>query len=295
MESLAGFVTYDHLASAELEHRGWRLEYVPWTRAEDWRRFCAVVIRSPWDYQSAPVRFLEVLRSIEAAGTPLANPVAVVEWNLRKTYLLELQAAGVTIIPTVVGEALTAEVIPRLARDLGDPEEIVIKPVVGANADGAFRLRAPFGDARAAEAAEHHARGSYLAQPFLPSILEEGEASLFYFRDRFSHAVRKRPKAGDFRVQEEHGGVITPVVPDAALSLAGERALGAIPRNLLYARIDLARLPSGAWAVMEVEVIEPSLYFDQDPQSPARFADALESWLANAAVETGRGRDGGGS
>lgn len=276
MDSLEGFFTYDQLAADVLRARGREVEFVPWRRAEDWSRFAAVIVRSPWDYQQDPARFMDVLRAIEASGTPLHNPLAVAEWNIAKTYLLELERAGVPIVPTRIGRVASLDALHEIAAAFG-AQELVLKPVIGANADGAFRLRAPFGDARAEEAVAAYRERDCLAQPFLRSIVEEGEVSLFYFFDELSHAIIKRPAPGDFRVQEEHGGTDEAIAPDGALVAAGAHALAAVPfRELLYARVDLARLADGAWAVMEIELIEPSLYLEYDPGAPARFADAVD-------------------
>jgi len=120
-----------------------------------------------------------------------------------------------------------------------------------------------------------------MVQPFISSIVESGEVSLFYFGGAFSHAIRKTPRQGDFRVQEEHGGTIVPWQPDEGVVAAGEQVLGAIEeqwpvRVPLYARIDFVDgFDQGAWLLMELEVIEPSMYFRMDDGASARFAKAL--------------------
>ncbi|MCB2154846.1 hypothetical protein KQI84_08150 [bacterium] len=275
MDSLEGFFTYDKLASDILVERGWRVDDVSWRAEVDWGQYGYVVIRSPWDYQNAPAEFLEALRRIDASSAQLMNSLEIVEWNLNKAYLLGLREAGVPIVPTIHGRNATMEDLPRLAAELGT-EELILKPLFGANADGVFRIPAPFDGAIARAAAKHYAGAEYLAQPFLDSILGEGELSLFYFLSEYSHAIVKRPKSGDFRVQEEHGGVMEPITPTDEMHAASEAALAAIPGETLYARIDLARCPDGGLGVMEVEVIEPSLYFNMDPDSAARFVDAFE-------------------
>jgi hypothetical protein len=118
-----------------------------------------------------------------------------------------------------------------------------------------------------------------MAQPFLRSIVEEGEYSLFYFGGELSHAVLKSPKEEDFRVQEEHGGLIRPVEPPAPLIELGHGLVESLPVPPLYARVDLARLDSGGYALMELELIEPSLYFRTDPESPRKFARAFDAWM----------------
>ncbi|OZC03266.1 ATP-grasp domain-containing protein [Rubricoccus marinus] len=274
MDSLEAFVAYDHLAVAPLRARGWDVTDVPWRADVDWSRFEAVVIRTPWDYQDAPEDFLAVLEAIEASGARLANDLRAVRWNLTKTYLREMEAAGVTIVPTTWGERLTPEALDGLFRQHGS--EIVIKPIVGANADNAFRLTP---EADASGALRTFAAKRFMAQPFVRSVVERGEFSLFFFHGAYSHAILKTPAPRDFRVQEEHGGTIRAIQPEPSLLEAADRALAAAPEELLYARPDFVRMPDGTWALMELEIIEPSLYFPYDAASPERFAEAFVRWV----------------
>ncbi len=285
MDRLDGFVTYDHLAVAPLAARGWDVAFVPWRDAGDGRAFEAVVVRSPWDYQDDPDAFLDALAALDAGPARLANPLGVMRWNLDKRYLRGLAARGVPTLPTEWGDGLTADDVRALhARFAAGPSagEIVVKPTVGANADGAFRL-APGADASAA--IDVLGVRPWLAQPFVQAVVDEGEVSVFLFGGEPSHAVLKTPAAGDFRVQEEHGGAIRAVPLTPALVDAASRAVAAAgdadgaEGPLLYARADLVRW-DGGWAVMEVELVEPSLYFAYDDASPVRFADAFVRWMA---------------
>lgn len=277
MDDPADFVVYDHLAVAPLAARGWAIDAVPWRARTDWGAYEAVVIRSPWDYQRDPAAFLDVLAAIDASPARLANPLDVVRWNLDKTYLRDLAARGVPIVPTAWGDGLPD---PDALRAALGADEIVVKPTVGANADDTFRLP-PGADPGPARAA--FTDRPFLAQPFVRSVVEEGEFSLFHFFGRYSHAILKTPAWGDFRVQEEHGGRIQAVTPEPALRAAADAALDGLP-PLLYARSDWVRIPDGAagdsWALMELELIEPSLYFPYDAASPARFADAFVRWMS---------------
>ena len=119
MKSLDDFVSDDDLAVEPLRELGWEVETVSWRSDEDWSRFEAVIIRTPWDYQDAPDTFLQVLGDIEESGARLENPLSVVRWNLSKTYLREMESLGVPIVPTRWGEAGTSEDIPRHAQALG--------------------------------------------------------------------------------------------------------------------------------------------------------------------------------
>jgi glutathione synthase/RimK-type ligase-like ATP-grasp enzyme len=154
---------------------------------------------------------------------------------------------------------------------------VVIKPVIGLNAHGAFRLDKKTAHSRADEVNTYYVDRALLVQPFLSAITTEGEYSLFYFNGEHSHTILKLPKPADFRVQEEHGGVIRAVETEDALRDAGDAALlavGTVPP--LYARADFVRTNdrSGYW-LMELELIEPSLYLRMDAGAPARFARAL--------------------
>jgi len=275
MDSLEGFFAYDELTHEPLAGLGWSVDAIPWRRPDvDWDQFDAVVIRSPWDYQKDPGLFLETLARIERSGARLENSLARVRWNLQKTYLKEIASKGVPTVPTLWLSGLADRSIADLCLELGS-DEIVVKPIVGANADDTFRLAsASEGDVALAMACFRDR--DLMVQPFLREIVERGEYSLFYFGGEYSHAVLKKPKPGDFRVQEEHGGAICPVTPEPDLLAAGRRVMDSLGETLLYARVDLVRLPGGEPALMELELIEPSLYFSYDAESPKRFARALD-------------------
>jgi glutathione synthase/RimK-type ligase-like ATP-grasp enzyme len=154
--------------------------------------------------------------------------------------------------------------------------EIVVKPVVGLNASGAFRIdrRAAREQAGAIEA--YYEDRALMAQPFVHAVTTEGEFSLFYFNGELSHAILKTPKSGDFRVQEEHGGSIRRVQAENSLREAGGAVIGALGEAPLYARADFVRANDGdGFWLMELELIEPSLYLRMDDNAPIRFARAL--------------------
>ncbi len=283
LEDSTGFVIDDELAYAPLAALGWRVDAIPWRRPHvDWQAYDAVVIRSPWDYVSDPDAFLAVLAEIERSGTPLFNSLELVRWNLRKTYLRDLAERGVPIVPTIWRERLQPNELTNLIAEVGTAE-VVIKPVVGLNARGAFRLDAETAHHQADEVSAYYADRALMAQPFLSAITTEGEYSLFYFNGEHSHTISKMPKTADFRVQEEHGGVITAVETNDALRAAGDAALRAIGAAPLYVRADFVRPndESGYW-LMELELIEPALYLRMDTEAPARFARALHDRVRDA-------------
>ena len=281
----------DH-AVAPLAALGWQVEEVPWNEpGRDWARWDAVVLRSAWDWFEAPDAFLRVLSEIDGA-TRLANPLPVLRWNLSKTYLGDLRAAGVPIVPTHFFDDLASVSLADVAAEFGaagcGAQELVCKPVVGANGVDTWRLdtgaRADEADAARIETARDAFRQRPgMLQPFRTSVLTEGEYSTFWFGGRFSHAIVKRPAAGEFRTQEERGARLARVEASDALLAAGQAALsvaeGLDPRGLLYARVDFVHGDGGAFELMELELLEPSLYLRMDPLAPGRFARALDAWF----------------
>jgi len=252
MDSLADFVAYDQLVVEQLRQAGITVHDVSWRHPQpNWDQYSLVVIRSPWDYQAAPEAFLAVLEQIEQSSQ-----------------------AGHTIVPTVWLESPTAAELNCVIAYWNTPE-IVVKPLIGANADNAFRLPADAAPHLLQQAANAFRHTTALAQPFIDSVVNTGEYSLIFFNGRYSHAVLKTPRSGDFRVQEEHGGIIRTIQPAADIIACAERSLQSCPQPLLYARADIVLLPAGQPAIMEIELIEPSLYLSFDPQSPARFADCI--------------------
>lgn len=278
LEDPTGYTIDDELAYPALRAIGWEARAVPWTQPVVWRDFDAVVIRSTWDYVDRADDFLHVLERIERTGVPLFNGMERVRWNLRKTYLRDLEQSGVAIVPTTWRDRLEPGELADLFARVG-AAEMVVKPVVGANAAGAFRLDGRGVRERAVEVEAYYADRSLMAQPFVPAVTAEGEFSLFYFNGEHSHTILKTPRPADFRVQEEHGGWIRPAAAEDALRAAGDAAMRAIGGNApLYARADFVRAGdgSGFW-MMEMELIEPALYFRMDPDSPGRFARALQA------------------
>jgi hypothetical protein len=279
LEDRGDFVIDDEVAIAELTRRGWDAVELPWSHPDvTWTDYELVVVRTTWDYHLRPDEFLETLAAIEASGARLENSRRLIAWNLDKRYLRELETAGVPIVPSVWGRGGNGAVFSGLFAALQEAE-IVIKPTVSANANDTFRLRAPLSPEQLLHLADVFRDRDWFAQPFLRSIVTEGEYSAFYFNGRLSHACLKVPMAGDFRVQEEHGGSIRGVQASDDVRRVGEIVMSAIAPAPLQARVDLARLADGSLALMELELIEPSLYFRSDPNAAANFADALAELL----------------
>jgi glutathione synthase/RimK-type ligase-like ATP-grasp enzyme len=275
MDDLSGYVFDDELAVEPLEKLGWRVRTVSWRDQEaDWNDFAAVIIRTTWDYQKYPAEFLRVLQKIDQSQARLENSLQTVEWNLSKAYLRDLEIKGIKIVPTVWGENSPT------AKDFGawlehfKTGEIIVKPIVSATAEDTFRLKAFQPDLT-----EIFQNRRYLVQPFMPRIVTEGEFSLFYFGGKYSHTILKTPKEKDFRVQEEHGGIITAVTPSIKLLQTAERVFDLIAPVPLYARIDFVRNEDDEFCLMELELIEPALYLRMNENAPRFFAETIDGWL----------------
>lgn len=263
----------DFLAPA-LRRSGVEVETPAWSDPRvDWSGFGLVKLSSPWDYHERPDGFRAWLAAT-AEVTNLQNPLPILEWNLDKRYLRELDGAGVPTIPTLWSEpGGEAETLTRVA-ELGW-ERVVIKPTVDLGAMNLVRVEAAM-----AERLLGRYERPVLVQPYLPSIATAGEVSLVYLAGTLSHALRKRPAAGDFRVQPLYGGTHEPIEASGAELEAGERALAAAPGDPLYARVDLVYGEEGGPLVIELELIEPALYLDVAPRSADLLARAM---LARAA------------
>lgn len=277
MECLDGFVAYDHLAIAPLADRGWKVVDVPWTQPHvDWNDFEAVVIRTPWDYHQRLTEFLEVIDTIEKSSARLINSGEVVRWNIDKSYLKDLERAGLPIVPTLWVNDLQWQDIDR-ALDRFEVDEIVLKPTIGAGARDTFRIKR--GQQLSVDVPTLYRSRTAMLQPFLPSVVELGEWSLFYFGGAYSHTVLKTPAKGDFRVQEEYGSYLQSVLPSERQLQIASDSLRATIAPVTYARVDLVQLDDGSPAMIELELIEPSLYFPFDEAAPTRFATAIDESL----------------
>ncbi|MFT4939636.1 MAG: glutathione synthase/RimK-type ligase-like ATP-grasp enzyme [Paraglaciecola sp.] len=273
MDSLEDFYAYDTMLFAPLAKLGWQAEEVSWHKQNvDWHEYDVVVIRSTWDYQSDPQAFLKCLEQINAA-TCLHNSLKLVKWNLSKEYLKDIENQGITIVPTRWFEDFD---LPEVADSFEsfNTDQLVIKPLISANADHTYRLTRESLLNQSDTLQKTFADRPFMVQPFLSSIIEEGEYSLFYFAGHYSHCILKMPKEHDFRVQEEHGGQLKLVEATDEMLTQARHTLASLPDDALYARIDLIRYGQ-EFALMEVELIEPSLYFNMDANSPQRFAEAF--------------------
>lgn len=264
----------DGLVARALEARGVAVSALAWNQPEArFDGFDAVIFRASWDYHHAPEAYLAWLARWEAAGVRFWNPPALIRWNLTKRYLLDLERAGVPVIPTVVLDHPAAIHLPGVLAERGW-RRAVVKPVLGASAHDVALVE--LGDCSAVAAAidDGRLRRPVLVQPFIEEIKTRGEWSLVFIEGALTHAMVKRPGPGDFRVQAHYGGTSERAHASPALERAGIIALEALPVAPLYARVDGVETGDG-FLVMEVEVHEPGLFFPAAPEAAQAFAEAI--------------------
>ncbi|SFI23778.1 ATP-grasp domain-containing protein [Halpernia frigidisoli] len=242
----------------------------------DWASYDCLVFRTIWDYFEYPKEFDTWLNLIEKLGVKTLNPLSIIKYNQHKFYLKDLEKQDIAIIPTVF--------IPKNTRfDLGFIKDkqwgkAVIKPAVSG---GSYLTRLFSEDEISDVEAEYRCLAQetdFLMQPFMSEIEENGEISLLYFNGKYVYSVIKTPKKGDFRVQSLFGGHYEEYKPNEDLIKTGEKIIQKFNSDLLYARVD-GIIKNGQFLLMEVELIEPDLYFDFVAEAKNLYLKALETKL----------------
>ena len=243
----------------------------------DWSGYDMVVVRTTWDYSNKIAAFVAWIDRV-AAARPLWNPASLIRWNTDKRYLRELAERGLPTVPTRWFDRGEAVDLARVLEEEGWAEA-VLKPVVSAGARRTKLVQPDSVPEGARFLAEQLADRAMMVQPYVTEVSSIGELSLLYFNRTFSHAVRKIPALGDFRVQTEHGGRVLSVIPTPEELAAGQRVLDATGSDTLYARVDLLPSSEGELRLLELEVTEPSMFLRWDAEAPARFAAAIGARL----------------
>lgn len=272
----------DRLLIAALAARGLPAVRVDWARPDvDWSRFRAAVFRTTWDYFHRFDEFRAWLRDAESR-TRLINAAPTVWWNLDKHYLGDLAARGVPVAPTRFLERGSRETLQQVIEETGW-SWAVVKPCVSGSARHTYRFDRDGAAALEPVVAELLAAESLLVQPFLHDIVERGEDTLMVIDGRVTHAVRKKPKRGDFRVQDDHGGTVESLEPVPEQVALAERAMACCEPSPLYGRVDMARDATGSLVVMELELIEPELWLRRHPPAADDLAEAIARTLLTSA------------
>jgi len=257
------------------EQRGLDLRVIDWeAEIEAFDGIELAMLGTAWNYQDKPEAFLTKLEQLESKGIVVCNSSEIVRWNSRKTYLQQLAEAGAPTIPTLWFEDPTAEDI-RAAFDQFDCDKLVVKRQIGAGALGQ-QIHSRDDPPSADWSFGHKA----MAQPFLASIQEDGELSFIFVEGELSHALRKRPAAGEYRIQSLYGGIEQDLAPTPDQIAQAQGIMDALPFDApLYGRIDMLKSDNERLLLMEAELVEPYLYPEQGPGLGNRIARAIAKRL----------------
>jgi glutathione synthase/RimK-type ligase-like ATP-grasp enzyme len=268
----------ERLLLAPLSDRGIQAQPAIWNDPScDWSRFAAVVIRSRWDYHLQPEKFLRWIAALDSADIPVFNPAPLIRWNANKSYLRDLDAKGLPIVPTYWGDESEPILLQDKLRELGWAQAVV-KPRISATAFRTQLVTHDTADSAQPLFDELRRTSGVMVQKFMESISTEGEWSLIFFGGAFSHAILKKPQPGDFRVQNDFGGTSQLTDPPRHILESAAQVLDAVDPTV-YACVD-GVVDEGQFRLMELELIEPMLFLADHPQAPNRFAHAIARALA---------------
>jgi glutathione synthase/RimK-type ligase-like ATP-grasp enzyme len=243
----------------------------------NWAGYDLGIVKSPWDYFDRIGEFRSWLDRVDQAGLRLLNPADIIRWNSDKHYLADIAAEGYTVVPTQFLEPGAAFELTHLLEE-SEQRQLVVKPAISGGSKNTFLVNAENATAITEKLRPLLEREAFLVQPFMPEIREEGEWSLIFFGGKFSHALLKRSKQGDFRVQHYLGGSIHPGTPPAQLLRAASGIVTRFAGGCLYARVD-GIYSNEVFTLMELELIEPFLFLDSDADSYGNYYAALRSAL----------------
>ena len=264
----------DGLLQNQLMSKGLKVKRVAWNDPLfDWASTKKILFRSTWDYMHHFTEFYNWLELVKTK-TKLINSEKLIFWNLDKHYLKELKEKGVLICESIFIEKNESASLSTLVEQ-NNLDEFVLKPCISAGGKHTYRIKKKDIPKYSDLFAELIQEEAYLLQPFQFNILNKGEISLVYIDGKYTHAVLKRVKKGDFRVQDDFGGSITEHKASKKQIAFGNEVLDACPEMPVYARIDLIWDNERNLALSEIELIEPELWFRNKPNVAKLMADAI--------------------
>lgn len=273
-EYVRNLLKEDRLVQEALEERGLKVCRKDWADKQfEWSTTRAVLFRTNWDYFDRILEFNEWLKSA-SLKTNFINSIELVKWNSDKRYLTDLAKNDIRIIPTRY-LPLNSHLSIRELNNLTGWDTMVIKPTVGGAARHTYKITVDNIGTISKELAPLMKKEDFMIQPFQYSVADVGEVSMMIFGDEFSHAVLKKAKPGDFRVQDDHGGTVhhyEPTEEEIDFALLAVQACPSLPA---YARVDIIKDNDGALAVSELELIEPELWFRFKPEAAPLLAEKV--------------------
>ena len=240
----------------------------------DWSTTPFVLFRSTWDYFNRFEEFSNWLNTI-SKQTQIINPEEIIRWNIDKHYLIDLEQKGVHCVPTVFLEKGTTATLKKLYEQ-HNFNETVLKPAVSGTARHTYKLNTDNLANHETILKELIAKEAMLLQPFQYDIVEKGEVSLVIIDGHYTHAVLKVAKSGDFRVQDDFGGTVHDYNPTQEEIAFAEKTIKACSPMPLYARVDILTDNDGKLALVELELVEPELWFRKNAKAAEALAAAIK-------------------
>lgn len=274
----------DKLIADALVAEGLRVNRIAWDDPHfDWSSTRYALFRSVWDCFDRIDEFTKWY-SNTSKNTQFINSKALIDWNIDKHYLKELENKGITIANTLFIEQgspldLRSAITTFKHRFGTDTEEFVLKPCVAGGARHTYKFDSDEWEPYATVFEELIANEALMLQEFQKNVVTEGELSLMLFNGEYTHTVLKQAKPGDFRVQDDYGGSVTTHIPNEEAIAFAKKAMNACPEPPLYGRADIFKDNRGNWALAELEIFEPELWFRFYPDAAKVMAKELKNTL----------------
>ncbi|QNR83161.1 hypothetical protein H9N25_14440 [Pedobacter riviphilus] len=261
-----------------LKDKGLNIEKIIWNDTNiKWEDYSLAILKSPWDYFDLIEEFYAWLDLLEAKKVRLLNPIDVVRWNSNKKYLQEIETAGLKIIPSAFINK-QEDVTFKHFFEKFNTNKLIVKPCVSGGAKNTFKVTAENVEEVNQKLDKLIQEEDFIVQPFLPEILDSGEWSFIFFNGVYSHSLIKQAKPGDFRVQPAHGGTVHPHKPNEELVATAQQYVTLFAKDCLYARVD-GTIVNGNFLLMELELIEPFLFLNTEPENYIRYYKALKELM----------------
>ncbi len=283
------FVTYhkfpdlyedDQLLQQYLIQKGIDVIPVSWDDAAiNWQQFDIIILRSMWDYFERPVEFDNWLDKLESLDCNVLNPVSVVKWNQNKNYFDDFSRKGILLPAYVICKQKENYSLKEILENK-KWSKAVVKPTISGGAYNTWTTNIDCAEDDKIRFTELLQQGDVIVQKFVEEIITKGELSLIFFNKKFSHAICKKAKQGDFRVQLQFGGTNEAIQPEESILKQATNLLNTIPETLLYARVDGVVTEDGRFLLMELELIEPVLSVYSNDKACENFYNAFVEIIA---------------
>jgi glutathione synthase/RimK-type ligase-like ATP-grasp enzyme len=268
----------DDLLIKFLTSKGLTIKKEIWNNDEvKWENYDLAIVKSPWDYFNLIEDFYAWLAQLKGKNIRLLNPIDIIKWNADKHYLHDIAQAGLKVTDSIF---LTKNETVDLNQyfSIFNTEKFIVKPVVSGGSKNTFKVTAANAEEISETLKTLIRKEDFIIQPFLNEIEENGEWSFIYFGGKFSHALIKKAKSGDFRVQSTFGGTVHSVDPSSAVLRKADQYINRFAKDCLYARVDGA-IVNEEFVLMELELIEPFLFLDTNPNALENYYQALLRFL----------------